>query len=83
MKKLIIALAVCGISAPAFASSELQSYCEAYVAESGGDVSGCACLGDEADADVAAELLAVQSEADVEGLSDAAKEAIAACFPNG
>ena len=81
MKKLITALAVAGFAlAPAFAS-ELESHCEAYVTENGGDPSGCSCLAETADADATEELLAVASQADVDALSDDAKAAIAACFP--
>ncbi len=82
MKKLIIALALAGFSAaPVLASSDLEGHCEAYAAENGTDASGCACLAETADADATAELLAVQSEADLEALSDNAKGAIEACFP--
>ena len=82
MKKLITALAVAGFAlAPAFAS-ELEAHCEAYVSENGGDPSGCSCLAETADADATAELLAVASQADVDALSDDAKSAIAACFPD-
>ncbi len=81
MKKMIIAFAALGaLTAPGYAS-DLQAHCEAYVAENGGDASGCACLADTADSDAASELMAVASEADIEALSDSAKEAIAACFP--
>jgi hypothetical protein len=82
MKKLITALAAAGFAiAPAFAS-ELEEHCEAYVTENGGDSSGCSCLAETADADATTELLAIASEADIEGLSDNAKSAIGACFPD-
>ena len=82
MKKLIIAFAAAGaLTAPAFAG-DLETYCEGYMADTGGDASGCACLAETADADATAELMEVASEADVEGLSDSAKEAIAACWPD-
>lgn len=81
MKKFIAVLCVAGFAAsPAFAD-DLEAYCESYAAESGGDASGCACLAEAADADMTAELMEVSSDADIEGLSDAAKEAIASCWP--
>ena len=83
MKKLIIAFAAVGfVTTPAFASSELEGHCVTYTEENGGDSSGCACLAETADADATAELLAVASEADIEALSDNAKAAIQACFPD-
>lgn len=82
MKKTTIArFAAAMLASPAFAS-ELQEHCEAYSAENGGDASGCACLAETADADATAELLAVAGPEDVEALSDNAKSAIAACFPD-
>ena len=82
MKKLIAALCAAGLAAsPAFAD-DLEAHCESYAAESGGDASGCACLAEAADADMTAELMEVASEADIEGLSDASKEAIAGCWPD-
>lgn len=84
MKKVVILAALAGFAAaPAFAS-EVQSHCEAYVAENGGDASGCACLGDAAPdgSELAGALLAIQSEADLEAADDAAKAAIGACFPD-
>lgn len=86
MKKLMIAAAAAGFAlspalSPAMAS-ELQGHCEAYAAENGTDASGCSCLAETADADATAELMAVTSEADLEALSDNAKGAIQACFPD-
>ncbi|MHA7871990.1 MAG: hypothetical protein ACX939_06560 [Hyphococcus sp.] len=82
MKKYLIALASAGFAiAPAFAG-DLESYCVEYTSDNGGDPSGCSCLADAADASMAEELMAVSSEADIEGLSDASKEAIAACWPD-
>lgn len=82
MKKLLIAASVLGlVASPSFAG-DLESYCESYTTENGGDPSGCACLADAADADMAEELMSVENEADVEALSDASKEAIAACWPD-
>lgn len=82
MKKLIAALAVSGFALSPALASELQGHCEAYTTENGGDPSGCACLAEKADADATAELLAVAGPEDLEALSDASKEAIAACFPD-
>lgn len=86
MKKLVIALAAAGTAAgfslsPALAN-DLEDHCTDYVTQGGGDPSGCACLAETADSSATKELLAVTSEADIEGLSDSAKEAIAACFPD-
>jgi len=81
MKKLIITAIVVGFAAPAFAS-ELEDYCVDYTTENAGDPSGCSCLAEAADDSMAEELMAVESDADVEALSDASKEAIAACWPD-
>ncbi|WP_375201747.1 hypothetical protein [Hyphococcus sp.] len=81
MKKLIAALAVSGFALTPVMASELEGHCEAYAAENSSDASGCSCLAETADADATAELLAVESEADLEGLSDNARGAIEACFP--
>lgn len=82
MKKFIItALAAMFAAAPALAG-DLEAYCVAYNEENGGDASGCGCLAEAADAGMAEELMAVQSDADIEALSDEAKEAIAACWPD-
>lgn len=83
MKNLFIAASVLGlIASPALAGSDLEGHCEAYAAENGTDPSGCGCLAETADADMTAELMEVASEADLETLSDASKEAIAACWPD-
>lgn len=82
MKRIAIALAAAGwMSAPAFAS-ELETQCEAYAAENGTDPAGCSCLAETADEDAAAELLAVAGPEDIEALSDNAKGAIKACWPD-
>lgn len=82
MKKYAIALAVAGCAlAPAFAG-ELETHCEAYAAENGTDPAGCSCLAETADADATAELLAVDGPQDIEALSDNAKAAIKACWPD-
>lgn len=84
MKKELItagALAVAFIAAPSFAN-DLEDKCVAYNEENGGDPSGCACLGESAEGDVYEEFMAIESQADLEALSDDAKAVLAACFPN-
>ncbi len=81
MKKLIIAAAAAGLMVAPSLAGDLEEYCVSYTTENGGDPSGCSCLADSADDAMSEELMGVQSEADVEGLSDASKEAIAACWP--
>jgi len=85
MKKLIVAV-IAGAAfaaAPAFAN-EVADQCEAYVAENGGDASGCSCLGEaaESDASLTDAIMAIASPADLEAADDATKEAIRACFPD-
>ncbi len=81
MKKMLIALAIAGFSAAPVMAQDLEAGCEAYAAENGTDASGCACLAETADADVAEELMMVAGPEDFDGLSDDAKAAIGACFP--
>lgn len=81
MKTLVAAMCAAGLAASPALAGDLETHCEAYLAETGGDASGCSCLAEAADADMAAELMEVASEADLEGLSDASKEAIASCWP--
>ncbi len=75
------ALAIGFVTAPAMAE-DLESYCVAYTTEAGGDPAGCSCLAEAADATMAEELMTVASQEDVDGLSDASKEAIASCWPD-
>ena len=82
MKKLTIALFVAAATLTPALASELEDKCVSYSAENGGDASGCSCLAETADAAATEELLAVQSDEDIEALSDDAKAAIAACFPD-
>lgn len=82
MKRLIAALCAAGFAASPALAGDLQAYCEAYADENGTDPSGCACLADAADGDMTAELMEVASEADIEALSDASREAIASCWPD-
>lgn len=84
MKKLMIAaIAATFIAAPAMAN-EAADGCREYVANNGGDDSGCDCLGDAADADAALAdaLLAIATPEDLEAADETTKEAIAACFPD-
>ncbi len=82
MKTIALTLALsAGLAlAPAYAG-DLEGHCEAYAAENGSDASGCACLAETADAAATEELLAVASPEDLEGLSDNARGAVEACFP--
>lgn len=83
MKKLIACLAFAALASPAMAN-EVTASCEAYVAEHGGDPSGCGCLGDAAagDAALADALMAIDTPEALEAADDSTKEAIAACFPD-
>ncbi|MEZ5893522.1 MAG: hypothetical protein R3C58_10355 [Parvularculaceae bacterium] len=82
MKKLmILTFAAATMLTPAMAS-ELEDKCTAYAQENGTDASGCSCLAETADDAATQELLAVASPEDIQGLSDDAKAAIAACWPN-
>ncbi len=80
MKQLAaIVLGVSFVATPALAN-DLEAQCVAYANETNGDASGCSCLAKAADDGMAEELMAVQSEADIEGLSQASKDAIASCW---
>ena len=81
MKKLFAGAVAGGLMLSLAAAGDLESACVEYVEANGGDTSGCSCLADASDDAMTAELLAVESEADLEGLSDASKEALASCFP--
>ncbi len=84
MKKyLILTIAAACLSAPASAN-ETADACKSYVAENGGDASGCDCLGEAAasDATLADALAAIATPADLEAADQSTKEAIAACFPD-
>lgn len=80
-KQIVAAIAASFAISPAFAG-DLEGYCVEYTTGNGGDPSGCSCLAEAADDSMTEELMAVASEADMESLSDASKEAIAACWPN-
>ena len=84
MMRLISAAAL-GLAAMSPASAnETADSCRAYVAENGGDDSGCDCLGDAADADagLAAAVAAIEGPEDLEAADQSTKDKIAACFPN-
>jgi hypothetical protein len=82
-KTLALVFAAALLIAPASANETADS-CRAYVAENGGDASGCDCLGDAAAADAALAdaLAAINAPADLEVADASTKEAIAACFPD-
>ena len=82
MKKLMIAAAAAGFAVAPALAGDLEAHCESYAAENDGDASGCACLAASADDAMTAELMAVESDADIEALSEASLEAIAACWPD-
>ncbi len=78
-----VAFAAIMLAAPASAN-ETADACRTYVAENGGDASGCDCLGAaaDADADLAAAIAEIEGPADLEAADQSTKEKIAACFPN-
>ena len=82
MKKIAVALVVAGLALAPAVASDLEAQCEAYTSENGTDPAGCSCLAVTADADATAELLAVAGPEDIEALSDNAKLAIKACWPD-
>ncbi len=86
MKKLLALGAVVALAGAALApaiANETADNCKAYVAQNGGDASGCDCLGAAADKDpsLVGKLAGIQSPADLEAADDATKSAIRACFP--
>lgn len=72
-------------AAPAFAGddADVQNACEEYAAANNGDASGCECLAELAngDADLTAQILAIQSPDDLDNASDSVKEAVGTCWP--
>jgi hypothetical protein len=77
------AFAAACLMAPAYAN-ETADACRGYVAENGGDASGCDCLGDAAasDATLADALAAIATPDDLDAADEATKAAIAACYPD-
>ena len=92
MKSSILFAAVAAILVPCTASAEgsdirqdVVDRCVAYSQEHGGDEAACPCFGKLAadDAELAAELLAINEPADIEAASDKVTEASKACMPQG
>ena len=85
MKKILCsAVIVLGMAvAPAFAN-DVADGCRDYAASTGGDDSGCDCLGEAADADsdLADALLEITSPDDLASADASTIEAIQACFPD-
>lgn len=83
MMKFISAAVLLAMLSPASANETADS-CRSYVAENGGDDSGCECLGAaaDADADLAAAIAAIEGPEDLEAADQSTKDKIAACFPN-
>jgi len=71
------------VTAPVFAN-DVADGCRDYAAATGGDDSGCDCLGEaaDADADLAAALLEISTPEDLEAADASTIEAIQACFPD-
>lgn len=82
MRKLVLFAAVAALAGPALAN-ETADNCKAYVAQNGGDASGCDCLGAAAEKNpsLAAALAKIASPADLDAADEATKSAIRTCFP--
>lgn len=78
---LIAAFAAFGLAGAASAN-EIEEGCRAYAAETGGDASGCACIGEKAAADpaLAEALMAIDSPEALEAADESVRGAIAACW---
>ena len=83
MLKLLSAAAVVLAALSPASANETADSCRDYVAENGGDASGCDCLGAaaDADADLAASIAAIEGPEDLEAADQSTKDQIAACFP--
>lgn len=84
MRKLFVMSVIAAVfAAPAFAN-DAEDQCNAYVAENGGDPSGCACIGEQADANPAfAEALKlIDSPEALEAADQSTKDKIAICYPD-
>ena len=84
MKTLSAAIiAMSFVAMPAFAN-EVADGCRDYAAATGGDDSGCDCLGEAADADsdLTDALMAISSPEELEAADEYTIEAIRACFPD-
>lgn len=66
-------------------ASESEAFCIDFATGNGWDTTPCACVGEvmESDAAVKAEIFGFSTAEDVEAMTDATKQAIAACFPEG
>lgn len=84
INKMVVALAAAAGLVGAAVANDTADNCKAYVAENGGDASGCDCLGVKAESDSTLRdaLAAIRTPADLEAASDATKAAIQACFPS-
>ncbi|MEM9495754.1 MAG: hypothetical protein AAGA09_07095 [Pseudomonadota bacterium] len=83
MKKLLVIAAAAGVCFASANANELEERCLAYMTETGGDASGCSCIGETADDAVSAELLALaEAGGDESSLSSAAVAALDACWPD-
>lgn len=84
MLKILSAAALSAFFIATASANDTADHCRAYVAENGGDASGCDCLGEAAagDSALADALSEIESPADLEAADDSTKAAIAACFPD-
>lgn len=88
MHKLIaVSLFAAIVAAPALApalANDAEDQCNAYVAENGGDPSGCACIGEQADADpgFAEAISRIDSQEALDAADQSTKDKIAICYPN-
>lgn len=82
--KLIVLSSVAALFAAPALANDAEAQCNAYIAEHGGDPSGCACIGEQAAADAAfAEAIAqIDSPEALEAADEATKEKIAVCYPD-
>ena len=82
MKKIAILAAFAAFAAAPASANDIEEACVAYAEEYDTDSSGCACLGEAADADedLAAAIMEIASPEDLEDADQDTKDAIAACF---
>ena len=66
-------------------ANETEAFCVEFAGGNGWDTEPCSCVGEvaEGDASVKEEILALSSAEDVDLMSDATKEALSVCFPEG
>ena len=86
MKNLMIAAVIAAPMAFGAASAnETEAFCVEFAGGNGWDTEPCSCVGEvaEGDASVKEEILALSSAEDVDLMSDATKEALSVCFPEG